>query len=235
MTRSSLTAIRSMHGRIYFPGNPWPEGHALKELTWSARIDPERGLVFGLYLTSADYYAERELDDVDDHASAWWEAPGAWSNYHACRLSSNAWVVGTDREPLSFAGLSERTFVVDDPSSPDFDVDDLDDGRTFHIYLLGHDDCADHRIRFSHDGDSGLWRLDWHGRIALAYVGDYEFLHEFRVEAAELAFAGFELPAGLAEAEARALLTRWCPDVGELTLDATGPCRHLVPGRVSDP
>ncbi len=35
-----------MNGRIWFPGNPWPEGHALKELVWTGALVPERGLVF---------------------------------------------------------------------------------------------------------------------------------------------------------------------------------------------
>jgi hypothetical protein len=224
-----------MKGRIYFPGNPWPEGHALKELTWSVRIEPARGLFFDLNLESTEYYAERRIDDDGDEEAGElrsdFEAPGVWGNYHACTLSSNRWhhggcLAGSDEAPLSFAGLADRTFVVDDPSSPEFDEADLE-ARAFHIYLLGHDAVADHRIRFTLQGTTGMWNLDWTGRIALAYAGDYELRYTFRVEASELSFAGFQVADGMSDADAIAMIRRWCSDAGDLAPTTIGTTRYL--------
>jgi hypothetical protein len=222
--------VTIVKGRIYFPGNPWPEGHALEQLLWGARLDSERGLLFDLHLTSAAYYAERNAVVVDDAAGDF-QSAGVWSNYHACTLSSSywhegGWVVGDDDAPLVFAELAERTFVVDDPASPGFALDDLED-RAFHIYLLGHDDVVDHRIRFAPDATTGLWTLDWRGRIALAYVGDDDHRHSFRVEATGLGFAGFRLGPDMSESEARSLVQRWCRDPGDLELVTEGRVRAL--------
>ena len=61
--------------------------------------------------------------------------------------------------------------------------------RAFHIYLLGHDAVADHRIAFTRVPGTQLFDLDWRGKIALAYVGDYEPEHCFRAE-----IRGVQLP-----------------------------------------
>ena len=65
--------------RIHFPGNPWPEGHALTEFAWTARVVD--GVVWcDLHLRSADYYAERdiELDEGgDEDLGSSWEARAA--------------------------------------------------------------------------------------------------------------------------------------------------------------
>lgn len=41
-------------GRIFFPGNPWPEGHRIKEFAWSGRLDAKTGLWFDLHVRGAD-------------------------------------------------------------------------------------------------------------------------------------------------------------------------------------
>ena len=51
--------------RIYFKGNPWPEGHPVKEFKWSASI--RDGYVwFDMHLESQDYYSERDIEDDED-------------------------------------------------------------------------------------------------------------------------------------------------------------------------
>ena len=30
--------MNGINGRILFPGNPWPEGHALQEFAWTVRL-----------------------------------------------------------------------------------------------------------------------------------------------------------------------------------------------------
>ena len=77
--------------RIYFKDNPWPEGHPIKRFAWSAKeIDGD--IWFDMHLESADYYAERDIeDDEDEGYPSDWTAPAVWSNYHSCILSSNYW------------------------------------------------------------------------------------------------------------------------------------------------
>jgi hypothetical protein len=81
--------------RIFFPGNPWPEGHPIEEFRWTASVR-NNAVWFDLHLRSEDYEAEREIEepeeegDEDDFPSDW-EAPGVWTNYHRCTLSSTQW------------------------------------------------------------------------------------------------------------------------------------------------
>lgn len=165
--------------RIYFKDNPWPEGHPIKAFVWSAR-EVDGDVWFDFHLESANYYAERDIEDDEevDYPSDW-AAPIVWGNYHACTLSSNNWHEGgfrvcarADYTPALLDGLE---LIVDpDPDA----IEDFDD-LAFHIYLLGHDAVARHRIRFERIGDSLQFRIVWSGMIAQAYVGDYEFKHEF--------------------------------------------------------
>jgi hypothetical protein len=75
--------------RIVFAGNPWPEGHAIARFEWTADIRDGQ-VWFGFHLESANYYAEREGDDLGDEATDW-QAPIVWDNYHRARISSTYW------------------------------------------------------------------------------------------------------------------------------------------------
>lgn len=212
-----------MEGRIYFPGNPWPEGHAIETLVWDGRVDLFSGLMFNLHLVSADYDAERSIDDDDDRSpSNDFEAPGVWGNFHHCILSSTywhhaGWVVGNDDHPLDLAALGDRTFQVDVSTSPRYDLLDWED-RAFHVYLLGHDTVADHVIRFRPERVPGSWSLEWNGRIALSYAGDDELRYSFRVAASGLRFGGFAIDADDSDEAALAAVRRWCPGCGDLSV-----------------
>ena len=215
-----------MTGRIYFPGNPWPEGHPIKTLEWSGRLDAERGLIFDLHLDTHDYYSEREIEDDEDmDYPSDYEAPIVWSNYHACTLSSSAWphprgwLVGTPQSPLSFLALDGRINIVDDLEAPQFDIEELED-RAFHIYLLGHDDVAHHRIKLTRNGDT--WNLEWRGRIALAYTGHYDFDYTFHMDASGLAFDGFKVGADLDENRARSHFAECCREAALFDLVTDG-------------
>ena len=165
--------------RIYFPGSPWPEGHAIAEFAWTARVvDGE--VWFDLHLKSADYYAERDFDDEDeDEDLGDWESPSVWSNYHACTLSSTFWgnpgfrVCRAEQYTPEF--LNGLEVLVDPHPEAVEDWDQL----AFHIYLLGHDAAARHKIRFERLQGSDLFKIVWTGAIAAAYVGQYEFKHAF--------------------------------------------------------
>lgn len=172
-----------IEGRIHFPGNPWPEGHALREFEWAART-VAGDLRFNLHLISQDYDAEREIEDDEDDNS--WASPGVWGNYHKCILSSTHWGEHED-SGFRVCGIGEfspewldgRTFEVDrfdaDPAIDE--IDDLDE-RPFQVYLLGHDSVVDHRIRFSRVDDD-RFDIHWSDRIALSYSGSYTPRHLF--------------------------------------------------------
>jgi hypothetical protein len=173
--------------RIVFAGNPWPEGHPIAKFDWTARIQGE-DLWFDLHLVSADYYAEREIEDredADDEASDW-TSPIVWGNYHYCTLSSTYWggspVGGIRVGPLaefSLAALDGAEFAID-PFEGDGELPESDADPAFGLYLLGHDSAVDHRIRFVRRGDSDRYDLLWSGRIALSYAGDYVPRYRFQ-------------------------------------------------------
>lgn len=166
--------------RIYFKDNPWPEGHPIKTFDWSAKeIDGD--VWFDMHLESADYYAERDIDDEGINYPSDWEAANVWGNYHSCTLSSNCWHYGGFRActkpeytPDFLDGLE---LEVD--SNPDPELINSSDAFAFHIYLLGHDAVAKHKFKFQRSDKSTQFNIIWTGMIALAYVGDYEFKHMF--------------------------------------------------------
>jgi hypothetical protein len=190
---------RMIDGRIVFPGNPWPEGHPIEEFEWTARIEGG-DLWFDLHLRSAEYDSERQFDADDeneeDEASSW-EAPIVWNNYHRCTLYSTFWgeqggfrVCAIDA--FSLAWLDGRAFAVDPVEA---EIEDADD-RPFHIYLLGHDSVANHRVEFrrvagsdidgSNIDSSDAFDILWSGDIALSYVGDSRLEHRFEARIARV-------------------------------------------------
>lgn len=170
-------------GRIFFPGNPWPEGHPIKEFLWSAE---QRGtdVWFGFHLKTADYYSERDIeDDEDTEYLSDWNAPIVWGNYHSCTISSDFWHDG------GFLACSLADFNPDHVDGLRVQVDPLPldlhtpyENRAFHIYLLGHDSVVDHHIAFSRIPGTDLFDIEWEGKIALNYSGDYAPKHRFRAE-----------------------------------------------------
>lgn len=205
-----------MNGRMTFPSNPWPRGHAIEVAQWTGRLDPARGLVFDLHLRSASYDAE--TGGKESRSEDAWRSPGVWTNYGACTLSSTKWaregvgqgiVVGTTAKPLSWAALDGATLRADAKIKAEIPADFE---PAFGIYLLGHDACADHAIRFARRG--ATWTIDWTARIALAYVGDDELKHRMKATVRGLTFGGFEAAKGLPAAKARALFATLVADPG---------------------
>lgn len=208
-----------MKNRIFFADNPWPNGHSIKELVWTARITPETGLWFDLHLVSDDYYAEDtdSEEDDDEESESDWAAKIVWSNYHSCILSSTYWGhsgfrVATEKDPIDFAHLATRLFKID-PLPP---ADDPFE-RAFGIYLLGHDGTADHEIRFV-PLENGLYELNWHGKIAMEYVGSDTFDHTFKANYNQLAFSGIQLPKGTDDSQAIALASRFVVNANAMKL-----------------
>lgn len=178
-----------MRGRIFFAGNPWPEGHDIREFRWSAE---RRGddVWFGFHLETVEYYHERDVehDESIEYLSDW-VAPIVWGNYHHSVISSDAWhqggFIACPVADYSVGRIDKAGFHVD-PLPRDL-ADDYET-RAFHIYLLGHDAVADHHILFARVAGTDLFNITWEGRIALAYAGDYEPKYRFRAEIADVPF-----------------------------------------------
>jgi len=170
-----------MQNRIYFKDNPWPAGHPIKCFFWSAEIKAG-DIWFHFHLKTESYYSEFEYDESSDEAfedASAWESPAVWENYHSCTLSTNKWHKGGFKvckiSDYSMDLLDGLTIEVD--KNPE----NLDEWESlaFHIYLLGHDAVANHRIRFMRTEDDAF-NIEWSGNIALAYAGDYDLNHEFK-------------------------------------------------------
>lgn len=206
----------SPEDRIYFPGNPWPQGHRISEFEWSARLEPATGIWFDFHLQSADYEAEDTAAEAaeEEAVDSDWESKLVWGNYHRCTISSTKWhtggiLVGTAQQPLDVARLLGSTLTADPlPLPPEADHEEL----AFLIYLLGHDSCANHRIHFLAQQSPTTYQLRWEGSIALTYAGQEDFVHEFRADIHAARFAGLTIPAGFTPAEVRRLLPQFCSD-----------------------
>ncbi len=201
-----------MEGRIWFPGNPWPDGHRVEEFDWTGRLDGAGRLWFDLTLRSAFYYEGDPEDDDDDDEDEddlpAWEARIVWGNYHQCTMSSTFWddatglLAATPERPFALAGPEPRRLTADPLPIEDLDVD-----PAFHVYLLGHDSVAGHTVTFTADGTGGH-RVDWTGKIALTYVGDERFHHDFRAEIHGARLAHVAPADGMPADEARRQVAR---------------------------
>ncbi|MGJ7568979.1 hypothetical protein ACSFBX_00440 [Variovorax sp. RB2P76] len=183
--------------RIFFPGNPWPEGHAVDEFHWKASVRDGQ-VWFDLHLQTAAYDADREIeeadeeedeeDDDEDFASDW-EAPGVWTNYHRCTISSTKWPGYRGFAVGPVAGYSLESLdgfeaTVDDPPPADQSANAL------HTYLFSHGAVARHRIRFERIAGTARFDITWTGRIALSFGGDPDYDREFTAT-----LFGIEAPA----------------------------------------
>ena len=206
--------------------NPWAEGHAIQNFSWSARLE-RSGLWFDLHLQSADYNAEDSnaedsaTEEDFDTSQSDWQSKIVWNNYHRCTLSSTRWdgtgfQVGSKAQPLNFDALSEQEFVVD-PLPVDFDQT-----RPFNIYLLGHDTAADHRIRFSQQSTPTHFSVDRRSRIASSYAGSDQFHYEFEAHVDSTKFEGIQLPNGTRVQDAKTLLAPFVTNLDAFTLVTQG-------------
>ena len=214
--------------RIFFKGNPYPLGHVIIDFGWSGHLDEDGQLWFDLHLKTDDYYAEdpayfdeatEEYNDEDnDEEDNDWKAKNAWANYHACTMSSTEWgsngiLVDKKLGKLNFANWQPKRLVIDtmppDNVMPaEMEWDDL----ALHIYLLGHDACANHQIEIVQVGRN-LFNFNWAGKIALAYKGEDEFKYSFSANMANVKFAGFDYPQTSSQAQAREQFATYIDDL----------------------
>ncbi len=215
--------------RIWFPGNPWPNGHRIAEFRWSGWLDPDDGLRFGFWLESADYHADDPpATGDDDPVVPFGRSRHTWLNYGRCTIRpSMGFVAGTPAEPLDLDTLTDRTFVVDPPDEvADFEDDDE---FAFHLYLLGHDSVADHRIRFPQRHGPVTFAVAWTGRIALTDIGEQDFSYEFRAQVGAAELTGIRVPGELDDTAAADLLGRCLRNAAGFELTRDGDTRRFVP------
>jgi hypothetical protein len=197
-------------GRITFPGNPWPDGHAIKTAAWTAVLEPA-GLRFHLHVVSADYYADDDDDDYDSEPDDAWKARNVWSNYHACILSSTHWgddgfLAATPGKPIDLDKLAGKTFRVERVAGKQ--LPERGDERAFGIYLLGHDTATDHRIELVKRRGPWTYDVRWRARIALTYVGNTRLEHRLDATLPKLSLERIAMSDELTPAEARELAPR---------------------------
>jgi hypothetical protein len=198
-----------MEGRIWFPGNPWSDGHAIIDIGFSILLHDD-GLGLLLHLRSEDYgiHDPDVEDDEEPEDMRDWESKTVWNNYHACTLSNTYWGIEPalcpEIDPAGFCpnSLNHLRFSPDPVQRGQELVQDYDQ-NAFHIYLLGHDAVAAHEITLDRQTD-GLFALTWSGLIALAYGGHYNFDYPFRAEARNIVFKGFYVDPGPERPDIRA-------------------------------
>lgn len=212
-----------MEGRIWFPGNPWPDGHAVEDFGWWGRIHPDGRLWFELSLRSAEYGAREPTDKGEGD----WRSPIVWNNYHRCTLSPG-WRKGLlAAEPgRPFRLAAPQTLTADPVDEVDFEEE-----PAFHVYLLGHDAAAGHEVTFTptaagHD-------VTWTGALALYYAGEEDFRYGFRAELRDVQLAGIAVADELDRDAARRTLAELLDEPERFALDPTGRWFTPAPPRPS--
>jgi hypothetical protein len=205
------------HGRIWFPGNPWPNGHSLKEFVWSGRLDADGSLWFDFHLESVEY--DSEGAPAFDHEEDW-RCPDVWTNTSGCTLSSTEWklegskglFLGDAARPFALSSLATARFTADQAPAGGRYGYDLERPPAFWVYLTGHDGVADHRFRFSPTAGRGVYDIEWAGRIALVEVGQTTLDYTFRAGITMARFKGFAVAKELETAATVSHFRRACSE-----------------------
>jgi hypothetical protein len=183
--------------RIYFLGNPYPKGHALEEFLWNGRIDEDESMWFDFHLTTDPYHVDNdeEYNEEEDALLSTWESKGMWGAYGQCTLSSSRWGLEGIQINRTAAKAVFNDFITEPllahtlPLGPDFDCNEV----AFGIYLIGHDSCANHRIKVTETGKN-KFDIEWSGKIALHYTGESEYKYDFSIHLPNTEFDGFHYP-----------------------------------------
>jgi hypothetical protein len=154
------------------------------------------------------------VDDEEDEEEAEdeWQAKIVWNNYHSCTLSSTHWgdtgfLAGTDLKPFDLESLDGKEYRIDFLTSDEQENSDQDT-TSFGIYLLGHDAAAFHTIKFTKT-ENQTFNIDWKGKLAQAYVGDYEFKHDFHTLIHSAEFRGIFIDDETTDEQAFELLKQF--------------------------
>ena len=105
---------------------------------------------------------------------------------------------GNETNKLDFDNLESKTIKVDNLDEPSkFHRDE----PSFGTYLLGYDSLADHKIIFVKKHSSSIYDIEWSGKIALTYSGDYEFKHHYFARIEKAKFEGFSFEGEITDEE----------------------------------
>ncbi|MDR2235248.1 MAG: hypothetical protein LBE92_03915 [Chryseobacterium sp.] len=185
--------------KIHFSDNPYPEGHDIIDFIWRGRINEDETIWFDFHLKTDHYGAgtadnneDEENEDISD-----WHSRSVWNNYQSCTMSSMYWgeeggirIDEPDKKLNLHTAIENELSSTDLPSDYYFEEEDL----AFGLYLLGHDNCAGHTIKFIKTDHPQQYDIEWKGKIALSYSGDYEFSHDFNALIRSVEFDGFHYP-----------------------------------------
>ncbi len=144
-----------------------------------------------------------------------------WANSGSCWIDSTGewetgFLVGDSTNPFSFEQLGSTKYHPD-PLEPIDNYWDNED-RSFAANILDHDYVGGHSISFRKQ-PTGLYTIDWTGKIALTNQGDFEFNHEFSVQASDVKFHGVRFPTRLKLSEARAELAKYVVDIDMFSIE----------------
>lgn len=193
---------RKDFGRIWFHGNPWPNGHQINKFIWTARVERGTGIWFDLHLETAPYDAEDTPNNSNsDLETKDWNSKIVWCNYSSCSMSSTKWygsgfLAATFEEPLDMGKIGSRKYSFDDQPK------NLFAPRPFNIYLTGHDSVSGHRITFKPDKLKRTFSIEWKGKIAMLYAGSKEFKYSFTALLKNIIFEGIVFPHQMSNLEA---------------------------------
>jgi len=114
-----------MTGLITFEGNPYPNGHAIKDFEWFATQEDDGSIFFQLHLEAENYWESKPANDNEDSD---WTSTIVWENYEHCIVSSVQWgnggfKVADSAASFDFDKVIDQTLAVDvlDEASSDDD------------------------------------------------------------------------------------------------------------------
>jgi hypothetical protein len=205
-----------MDGKIFLNSNLFPDGHKLTKFNWTARLIPNAGLYFDFDIES-EIYSNDYNDDTKEEGSQIWDYKGMWANSGACWISSTTewatgFLVGSSQELFSFDLLDQAKYQTD-PIDKYWENED----RCFEAYILDHDYVGGHSIELKKQ-ESGLYSVNWAGKIALLNSSDIEFDYDFLVEATDIKFDGIRFPEHLLIEEAKEELKKYVVDINQFKI-----------------
>lgn len=171
-------------GRIRFPGNPWPAGHNLRIIEMTVRGDEEGNLRLHFNLESDEYDAEGPGAAPRADTGPWGQA-AEWIKHKNMIMSSLRWDnagfrLPSPRHSFDESKLDGMTLEADAAKSVKLDA--AAESLAVGIYLLGQDLCAGHRVKLTRTA-LNEFDLHWTGSVALTWLGDKDFDHEFEIDA----------------------------------------------------
>ena len=174
--------------RVYFKGNPWPEGHPLDAFGWKAKV-VDGDVWFDFHIETVDYNAERDIEeDWDVEHDSDWASPEVWKNYRRCILSSWEWHEGgfkvCSAEDYSPEFLDGLEIAVD--AKPAGHEDDKD--FAFLIYVFEHGPVGNNRFTFKRIPGTDLFDITWTGQLAKHRAGKFKFGNELSMLLIECEF-----------------------------------------------